>query len=192
MPPNEHQVPSLFSQTVISTLVVHLLWKPTKLLKTCWKTVVRSFVEFLSTVLKLCPTKSCANFFEQPDICNQSWQPAFCIKKIKSRGIRNTWALLYYGISSWSELIYVVIVDIKPPLLEWVVIDSRQCSHRYYTAALWKLQKQQIQQSKQTCGGPLKFSEKRSHSLLYQSAKYICNQSSQPAFLYKNKLKAAV
>ena len=48
-----------FKATVISTFVGHLLWKFTKWLKTCWKNVVSSFVEFLRTVLKLCPTKSC-------------------------------------------------------------------------------------------------------------------------------------
>ena len=42
--------------------------KPTKWLKTCWKTVACSFVELSSALLKLCPTKSCATFYGPPDI----------------------------------------------------------------------------------------------------------------------------
>ena len=38
---------------------------------------LRSFVEFLRTVLKLCPTKSCATFFERPDILH-----VYCAKWI--------------------------------------------------------------------------------------------------------------
>ena len=55
-----------FKATVISTFVVHLLWKFTKWLKTCWKNVVCSFVEILSAVLKLRHTKSCATFVDHP------------------------------------------------------------------------------------------------------------------------------
>ena len=55
-----------FKATVISTFVVHLLWKSPKWLKTCWKNVVCSFVEFLHAFLKLCPTKSCATFLDHP------------------------------------------------------------------------------------------------------------------------------
>ena len=54
--------------TVISTFVVHLLGKFTGWLKSCWKSVVCSFVDFVHTVLKLCPTKSCATFFGSPYI----------------------------------------------------------------------------------------------------------------------------
>ena len=42
---------------------VRLLWKFTKWLKTCWKNVVCTFVEFLHVVLKLFPTKSGCHFF---------------------------------------------------------------------------------------------------------------------------------
>ena len=50
--------------TVISTFVVHLLWKFNKWLKTCWKNVVCSFVEFLHAVMKLCPTKNLPLFLD--------------------------------------------------------------------------------------------------------------------------------
>ena len=57
-----------FKAAVISTFVIHLLWKFTKWLKTCWKNVVCSFVELLRVVLKFRPSKSCATFFAPPDI----------------------------------------------------------------------------------------------------------------------------
>ena len=55
-----------FEAPVVSTFVVHSLWKSTKWLKTCSKTVVCNFVESLSEVLKLCPTKSYATFLNHP------------------------------------------------------------------------------------------------------------------------------
>ena len=55
-----------FKATVISSFVVHLLWKFTKWLETCWKIVVFSFVGFSPAVLKLCPTKGCATFLDHP------------------------------------------------------------------------------------------------------------------------------
>ena len=41
-----------------------LLAKRYPLLKTCWRNVVLSFVDFLRAVLKICPTKSCATFLD--------------------------------------------------------------------------------------------------------------------------------
>ena len=48
--------------TVISKFFVYRLWKFTTWLKRCWKNDGWICEEFYSTVLILCPTKSCATF----------------------------------------------------------------------------------------------------------------------------------
>ena len=65
-----------FEAHVISTFVVHWLWKFTMWLETCWKNVVWFFVKFFWAALKFCPVKSCAIFLDHP-ICLCYLQQSF-------------------------------------------------------------------------------------------------------------------
>ena len=90
-----------FKATVISTFIVHLLWKFTKWLKICWENVVCSFVEFLRTVSRVCLTKSCATFFGPLDI------------HVIQDKFRSTWVLQNFFCCCLSHAHPLMFVDFQ-------------------------------------------------------------------------------
>ena len=71
-----------------------------KVIKTCWKNIVCSFVEFLLAVLKLCPTESCATFLDHP-IYKFLYQHSYKTVSTNSNRAVNLWLnCCHFGIAA--------------------------------------------------------------------------------------------
>ena len=129
-----------FKATVIFTFVFHLLWKFTKWLKTCWKNIMCSFVEFLRAVLKLRLTKSCATFFGPPNIYKYKMEIASVIIIFFSWKPPIVWGLQswYYCHKCFYVLFRILKYRIKLSNLQHCDILEKLHTH---TKQWWNLSK---------------------------------------------------